>query len=88
MFCFVTPFIIGFLILLFYNIFDGERRKENKLLYRNEIIETVLMIVLFGLPYLYVFNVLPTATAVIIFVIYFFVLGMAMAFLKKSKVES
>lgn len=80
-FCITTPIFLMFLFALFIAIFDKKIYNENKKKYYGHLKDTFLIILLFGLPFVYVF----TATAGWIVTLISFVYTILMGFLLSSK---
>lgn len=74
-FCFISPLVYGIFILFLISLFDLKKLKQEPKKYLNEIKDAFIILVLFLIPYLYVFNILKTKYIVIILFTYLLIFG-------------
>lgn len=75
LFCIITPLVFVFLMLIFTSISNTKLFKKNRNQYLKPIKETFYILVLFALPYLYIFNLLKFIYTLIIIIVYFILIG-------------
>jgi len=74
-FCLISPLVFGIFILFFISVFNFKELKDEPKKYLNEIKDAFVILILFLIPYLYVFNIFPTKYISIILFVYFLICG-------------
>ncbi len=85
-FCFIFPFVFGLSAVSINAILNVKLFKANITKYLNDVKDIVTILIIFLIPYLYIFNVLKTSYCIVIFACYFFLCG-ALISKKEEKTE-
>jgi hypothetical protein len=79
LFCLITPFVSLFSIHSFICILNLKSLLKNYKLYLNNIKDVFLILILFSIPYLYVFNLVKGLYCVLIFILWLIFIGKFMS---------
>lgn len=72
-FCIVTPIVFSIGILFLITLLNLKELKSNTTKYFENLKNTVLILILFTIPYLYIFSLIKTIYVILIFITYTFV---------------
>lgn len=84
-FCIISPLVFALSILLLSTLFNIKLLKAEFKKYINEVKDTIVILIVFLIPYLYVFNVLRTLYIGLIFLVYFMLCGALLSNKKEEK---
>ncbi len=87
-FCLISPLAFGISILFLISLFNIKDLKEDFKSYLNEIKNAFIILILFSIPYLYVFNILQSKYVISLFSIYFLFCGQLLSNKKNNTTTS
>ena len=75
MFCIISPIVVIFALLLLTSLTNRIQFRDNKKKYFNQVKDSILILILFSLPYLYVFSILKGWLVILFLFLYLIILG-------------
>lgn len=78
-FCITTPLVMLFIFVLFLALFNTKVYKENSKKYLSQIKDSFLIVILFCLPYLYIFTSFSWWQIILIFIVYVSFMGFSLS---------
>lgn len=74
-FCIITPLNCIFLLLIIISLFNRKLLNENFKQYIKQIKDAICILIMFLIPYLYIFDILKLSYTILLMTIYFITLG-------------
>ncbi|MEL1239441.1 hypothetical protein [Flavobacterium flavipallidum] len=74
-FCIFTPLIFIFLLLTLISIFNNKLLKNNRKTYLNQIKDSLIILLMFSIPYLYIFDILKFSYTIFALILYVILCG-------------
>lgn len=84
-FCITFPFVFGLSAISITAILNVKLLKTDNKKYLNEVKDTIVILIIFLIPYLYIFSIIKTSYSILIFTGYFLLCGALISKKEKEK---